>query len=75
MSEEWKPLLLLLPVGVIFAAFVWGSWNDARHHHKWGKWGEPKIVSVMVEGVERGQAKFQERYCETCGEGAARRMT
>lgn len=66
--------ILSLAVAMIFAGFAIRTWDDARHHHKWSKWSEPKIVEVLLDGKVTGQAKFQERYCETCGAGQSRRM-
>lgn len=67
--------LVIAVVVFILALFLWSMWDASRHHHRWAKWGDPKLVEVYINGKPSGgQARFQERYCETCGEGESRRM-
>jgi hypothetical protein len=73
--SPWSASVLVIVVVFVGVLVLYGSWNDSRHHHRWGKWGEPKLVEILVNGkITGGQARFQERYCETCGEGESRRM-
>lgn len=78
MSIDWFYVLLIALAwasGLCFGV-VWAiKWNASRHHHRWAKWSEPKLVEIYMNGKPTGgQARFQERYCETCGEGESRRM-